>query len=369
MSKRVIISGGGTGGHIFPAVAIANALKDMIDDVDILFVGANGRMEMKRVPEAGYKIVGLNIYGLQRKLTVKNILENLKLPFRLWSSMRKARQIIKDFQPHIAIGVGGYASGPTLKVAAQMGIPTLIHEANSYPGVTNKILGNKVDRICITYDTVRKYFPEDKIIKTGNPIRKDILTMNISKAEALQFFGLEQGKKTLAVIGGSLGALTINNGICNIVRTLQENNIQLIWQTGERFYNNLDEQYKHMNGIKVMPFVFRMDMLYTAADVVISRAGALSLSELCTIGKPCILIPSPNVAEDHQTKNAKVLADKKAAIMIPDAEVNLKLGQIVVDLFHNDLQLETMHQNLLTMSQTDAAKIIVDEAIKLMNRQ
>ncbi len=366
MSKKMIVSGGGTGGHIFPAIAIANAVKEQIPDIQILFVGANGRMEMKRVPEAGFEIKGLDIYGLRRKITLKNLIENLKLPFRVYKSMQSAKAIIKDFNPDIVVGVGGYASGPTLKVAAQMGIPTLIHEANSYPGVTNKLLAKKVDCICITYKSVEQYFPSEKLVVTGNPIRKDLLEVKYSKEEALAAFGLNSNKKTLAIIGGSLGAETINKSVQSFVEDLIKNDIQIIWQTGESYYNCLEDKYKHIEGVKVMPFVKEMGLLYKASDIVISRAGALSLSELCTIGKPCILVPSPNVAEDHQTKNASVLANAQAAIMVVDSQAKHQLKNVVLSTINDEAKLMSMQENLLKMGQPNAAKIIADEVIKLM---
>lgn len=366
MSKKILISGGGTGGHIFPAVAIANALKEYYTDADILFIGANGRMEMKRVPEAGFEIKGLNIYGLQRKINIKNLIENLKLPFRIFNSMLEVKKIIREFAPDIAIGVGGYASGPALKMAAKMHIPTLIHEANSYPGMTNRLLADKVDCICITYDSVQKYFPIEKTVKTGNPIRKDILNMSVSHEAALEFFGLQKDKKTIAVIGGSLGAKTINESISTFVEELSQKGIQLIWQTGEYYYNSLDEHLKQLQGIKVLPFVHRMDMLYMTADVVVSRAGALSLTELCTIGKPCVLVPSPNVAEDHQTKNANALVEAGAAVLVPDVEAKEKLKDAVLSLINDDERLRQQKNNLLKLAQPNAADLIVKEVVKII---
>ncbi len=366
MSKRILISGGGTGGHIFPAVAIANALKEYYQDADILFIGANGRMEMKRVPEAGFDIKGLNIYGFQRKISFKNFVENLKLPFRVFDSMQEVKKIIREFAPDIAIGVGGYASGPALKMAAKMNVPTLIHEANSFPGMTNRLLADKVDCICITYDSVKKYFPKEKTVKTGNPIRGDILNIAVTRDEALDFFGLQKEKKTIAVIGGSLGARTINESITTFVEDLSQKGIQLIWQTGEYYYNSLPENLKCLQGIKVFPFIRRMDMLYTAADVVISRAGALSLTELCTVGKPCILVPSPNVAEDHQTKNAQALEQAGAALLVPDVEAKEKLKDAVLSLVNDDEMLAKQKTNLLKLAQPNATELIVKEVVKLI---
>jgi UDP-N-acetylglucosamine--N-acetylmuramyl-(pentapeptide) pyrophosphoryl-undecaprenol N-acetylglucosamine transferase len=361
---KILISGGGTGGHIFPAIAIANAVKELLPDVEILFVGANGRMEMKRVPEAGFDIKGLDIYGLQRKLNLKNIIENLKLPFRLYHSMQQAKKIIKTFSPDVVVGVGGYASAPVLRVAASMKIPTLIQEQNSYPGITNKLLAKKVNVICTAYDNLERFFPAHKIIKTGNPIRKDILNP-VNQGDAYRFFQLDEHKKTLLVVGGSLGARTINESIGTFVKELSDKNIQLIWQTGEYYYQNLSLEYQNLEGIKIMPFIQRMDYAYSIADVVISRAGALAISELCVVGKPCILVPSPNVSEDHQTKNAKVLADAGAAVLIPDNKTYENLKNAVFELINNDFRCDEMKKNLKKMAQPHAAKLIAEEVIKL----
>ena len=367
MTKRIIISGGGTGGHIFPAIAIANAVKEQIPNIEILFVGANGRMEMKRVPQAGFAIEGLDIYGLQRKITLKNLFENLKLPFRLWKSIRRAKQILRDFKPDVVVGVGGYASGSTLKAAASMGIPTLIQEQNSYPGITNKMLAKKVNVICTAYDGLERFFPKEKTIKAGNPIRKDILN-TVDKDEAYNHFGLDKNKKTLAVVGGSLGSRTINESVCEFAEELSKKQIQMIWQTGEYYYQNLDEKYKNLDGIKLMPFVQRMDYLYAVADVVVSRAGALALSELCVVAKPCILIPSPNVAEDHQTKNASVLSDVGAAMQISDNQAKSKLRDAAMDLIKDETRQKSMKENLAKLAQPDAAKQIADEVVKLIEK-
>lgn len=365
MKYKMIISGGGTGGHIFPAIAIANAVKEQLPDIDILFIGANGRMEMKRVPQAGFPIEGLDIYGLQRQINLKNSIENLKLPFRLYRSMNKAKKIIKDFRPDVVVGVGGYASGPTLKVAASMGIPTLIQEQNSYPGITNKMLAKKANVICTAYDNLERFFPKEKIIKTGNPIRKDILNP-VDKNEAYIHFELDKNKKTIAVVGGSLGSRTINESVCNFVEELSQKQIQIIWQTGEYYYQHLDEKYKNLEGIKVMPFVQRMDYLYEISDVVVSRAGALALSELCVVAKPCILIPSPNVSEDHQTKNASVLSNAGAAMLIPDNLAKEQLKDALSGLINDEARRELMKEELRKIAQPDAAKLIADEVIKLV---
>ena len=362
---KIIISGGGTGGHIFPAIAIANALKECLPNVDILFIGANGRMEMKRIPEAGFPIEGLDIYGLQRKLNLKNCIENLKLPFRLYHSTQQAKKIIKNFRPNVVVGVGGYASAPTLRVAAAMKIPTLIQEQNSYPGMTNKLLAKKVNVICTAYDNLEQFFPAHKIVKTGNPIRKDILNP-VDKQEAYRYFQLNESKKTVAIVGGSLGSRTINESVSTFVNELSEKNIQLIWQTGEYYYQNLSQEFQNREGIKIMPFVQRMDYLYNVADVVVSRAGALAISELCVVGKPCILVPSPNVSEDHQTKNAKVLSDAGAAILIPDNNARNELKNNVLKIINDDVRCASMTENLKKMAQLDAAKLIAQEVIKLI---
>ena len=368
MKRKVIISGGGTGGHIFPAIAIANAVKELLPDAEILFVGANGRMEMKRVPEAGFKIKGLDIYGLQRKLTVKNIIENLKLPFRLYRSTRQAKKIIKDFQPDIAVGVGGYASAPTLNVAASMKIPTLIQEQNSYPGITNKLLAKKATAICTAYSGLERFFPEGKIIKTGNPVRKDILNP-VNKKEGYEYFGLDENKKTVAVIGGSLGSKTINESVAGFAKELSDKNIQMLWQTGEYYYENLSQAYPDLNGVKIMAFVSRMDYLYAIADIVISRAGALALSELCVVGKPCILIPSPNVAEDHQTKNAKALSSVGAAQLVADNKAKEELKDAVFALIDDDFRCDDMREKIQKLAQPDAAKEIAKVIVKLIDKR
>lgn len=368
MTKKIIISGGGTGGHIFPAIAIANAVKELLPDTEILFIGAKGRMEMKRVPEAGFPIEGLDIYGLQRKINLRNVFENLKLPLRLYRSTRKAKQIITNFKPDVVVGVGGYASGPALKIASAMNIPTLIQEQNSYPGITNKLLAKKVDRICTAYDNLERFFPLDKIIKTGNPIRKDILNP-VDRGEGYAYFQLDERKKTIVIIGGSLGSRTINESVCTFVKELSTKGIQMVWQTGEYYYPDIAKEYKDIQGVTIMPFVGRMDYLYRVADVVVSRAGALALSELCVVAKPCILIPSPNVSEDHQTKNAKALSNAGAAILIPDNKACEQLRDAVFALIEDDNQCMAMKENLKTMAQPDATEKIAKEVIILMNKR
>ena len=365
---KVIISGGGTGGHIFPALAIANALKRRFPDIDILFVGAKKRMEMKRVPDAGYKIVGIEISGLQRKITVKNILKNLVFPFKVLKSLKVAKRIIKNFNPDVAIGVGGYASGPTLKMAASLNIPTLIQEQNSYPGITNKMLAKKAKTICVAYNDMDRFFDKEKIVFTGNPVRSDILSIAPKKEEAFKFFNLNPNKKTIAVIGGSLGSLTINRSMQGSLQHFMDSDVQMIWQTGEQFYRKIFERGNELieNGIKIVPFVKRMDYLYSIADLVISRAGALSISELCCLSKPSILIPSPNVSEDHQTKNAQVLVDAGAAIMISDKDAPAILGREALLLINDEARLKLLSENAKKLSAINADELIVDEIVKLI---
>ncbi len=366
MKTKIIIAGGGTGGHIFPAIAIANELKEQIPDIDILFVGANKRMEMKRVPEAGYEIKGIDMYGLQRQLTVKNIIANLKLPFRLWRSLRKAKRIILEFKPNVVIGVGGYVSGPVLKMAARQKIPTLIQEQNSYPGITNKLLAKKAKIICTAYDQLDLFFDANKIVKTGNPVRKDIIHLPDDKTNAYAYFELQGNKKTVSIIGGSLGSKTINESVIDIIADFVSEDVQLIWQTGEAYYQSIPENLKQLKGIKIMPFIQRMDYLYQVSDIIVSRAGALAISELCIVAKACILIPSPNVAEDHQTKNAKVLSDSGSAVLIADKDAKEKLGYVIFELIQNKHNCEEMSKNLKKLAIPDATKRIVNEIKKLL---
>lgn len=363
-SLKVIISGGGTGGHIFPAIAIANALKKINPQTDILFVGAKGRMEMEKVPSAGYKIIGLDISGIQRRISLQNIL----LPFKIIESVIKARMIVKSFNPDVAIGVGGYASGPLLFAATMMNIPSLIQEQNSFAGITNKLLSKRVQRICVAYDGMEKYFPADKIIMTGNPIRENMVNLSNKKEEALKFFNLSGEKKTILVIGGSLGARTINQSIAKGLNLYEENNIQLIWQTGKSFISSAKSLIKPMDakGISCFDFIQRMDLAYAAADVVISRAGASSVSELTIVGKPSILVPSPNVAEDHQTKNAMSLVNKEAAILVRDVDALDNLVQVSLDLI-SDLELQAkLKLNIEKLAIKDSAMLIADEVYKIV---
>lgn len=361
---RIIISGGGTGGHIYPAVAIANQFKKVFPFAEILFVGANGRMEMTKVPEAGYKIVGLNIAGLQRKLT----LQNLSFPFKVISSVRAAGKIISEFKPDAVVGVGGYASAPVLFAATSKNIPALIQEQNSHAGITNKLLAKRVQKICVAYDGMEKYFPKEKINLTGNPVRADIIGSYEKRNEALEFFQLNPAKKTILVIGGSLGARTLNNATAQSLNRLVNEGYQLIWQTGKSYYHTAVGQTTNLvdKGIRVFEFIRNMDLAYAAADLVISRAGALSISELCLAAKPCILVPSPNVAEDHQTKNAMALMQKSAALLVKDADADTVLYQVAIETLKDERQLKTLSQNIAPLGKPAAAEEIVAELIKLL---
>mgnify|MGYP002629142839 CR=1 FL=1 len=363
--KRAIISGGGTGGHIFPAIAIANRIKLENPDAEILFIGAEGKMEMEKVPAAGYKIEGLWISGFQRRLTIKNLM----LPFKIIGSMLKARGIIKKFKPDVVIGVGGYASGPTLKVAAQLGIPTVIQEQNSFPGKTNKLLAAKVSKICVAYEGLDRFFPKNKIEMTGNPVREDVVQIEGKRAEAFSFFGLDSNKKTVFIVGGSLGARTLNESIKNQLDFFADNNIQLIWQCGKFHIESLKSELGNdlPQGIVLTDFISRMDYAYAAADIIISRAGAIAVSELCLIGKPIILVPSPNVAEDHQTKNAMALVDKNAAILVKDVESRNSLVPLMVELLENAEKRKELSIQISKMAIHEAdAKIVkvINEVLK-----
>ena len=365
--KRFLISGGGTGGHIFPAVAIANRIKREIPDAEILFIGADDKMEMRRVPEAGYNIVGLTIYGISRSLSPKGILRNLKLPFVLMKSMKKAKKTIREFKPDVAIGVGGFASGPALKAAAQLGIPTIIQEQNSYPGVTNKILSKTVKSICVAYEGLEKYFPADKIVMTGNPVRDEILNMVDRDDNAYQFFGLEKGKKTVLVVGGSLGARTINECMAAHIADIQKLGIQLIWQTGESYYKTISKELLDLNdpNIKIVPFIKKMDYAYSVADIIVSRAGALAISELSIIGKPTVLVPFPYAAEDHQTKNARALSDKGAAKLIADSAAATELYPTLLNLLEDEAGCAEMAENIKKFARPQAIGKIFEEIMKL----
>ncbi|MDX5419312.1 MAG: undecaprenyldiphospho-muramoylpentapeptide beta-N-acetylglucosaminyltransferase [Hymenobacteraceae bacterium] len=361
---RFIISGGGTGGHIYPAVAIANQIKAKYPDAEILFVGAIGRMEMTRVPEAGYKIVGLWISGLQRRLT----LDNLSFPWKVISSIRMSHKIIRDFRPDAVVGVGGYASGPLLYAATAKKIPALVQEQNSYAGITNKLLAKRVQKICVAYKNMEAFFPAEKLVLTGNPVRQDIMEIQGKRKEALRHFGLTSEKKTILVIGGSLGARTINESIAAGLQAIVDAGYQLIWQTGRGYFEKAQELEKPFadQGIRAFDFIRQMDLAYAAADVVVSRAGALSISELCLAGKPAILVPSPNVAEDHQTKNAMALVQEHAALLVRDVEAQQKLVPAALQLAGDEQEQQRLSQNILKLARPNAAVDIVEELFKLI---
>lgn len=363
---RVIISGGGTGGHIFPALAIAKALEKKVSNIEILFVGAIGKMEMSKIPAEGYKIKGLWISGLQRRITIKN----LYFPFKVISSLLKARRIIKKFKPDIAIGTGGYASGPLLYVAAKKNIPTLVQEQNSYPGITNKVLSKVVDKVCVAYDNMEQFFPKNKIIFTGNPIRQDVLEFASKKQLGISHFNLEENKKTVLVIGGSLGARTINEAIDENISFFVENNLNLIWQTGISYQKKAEKSVKEkaVKGINAYTFIKEMDKAYGAADIIISRAGAIAISELCCIAKPTILIPSPNVSEDHQTKNAQAVVNKKAALLVKDNEAGSKLVNCLRELYDDTVMQKELIRNIKNLAVMDAADKIANEALILSKK-
>ncbi len=361
--RRIIISGGGTGGHIFPAIAIANALKKLDPSTEILFVGANGRMEMEKVPAAGYKIIGLDIQGIQRG----SIMKNLQFPIKLLNSVRKSIKIIRDFKPDAAVGVGGYASGPLLYAASIKGIPYLIQEQNSYAGITNKWLGKKAAKICVAYDNMSQFFPASKIIKTGNPIRTESVAITGKHMQALESLKLSPAKKTILVTGGSLGARTLNNSIMAGLDKIIEADVQLVWQTGKFYYKGIIEKLgeNYNPNIRIMEFVNRMDLAYAAADVIISRAGAGTIAELCVVKKPVILVPSPNVAEDHQTKNALALLHDDAAIFIPDRDAEAKLVDKALELLNDKEKQEILSNNIGKLALPDADEVIAKEVMKI----
>ena len=359
---KVVISGGGTGGHIFPALSIADELKRRLD-ADILFVGAENRMEMTRVPDAGYPIIGLPVAGFDRK----RLWRNFGVLVKLFKSLSRSRKIIRDFKPDIAIGVGGYASGPTLKAAQKAGVPTLLQEQNSYAGVTNKLLGEKARKICVAYDGMDRFFPSDSIVKTGNPIRHALLEYSKSQKEARESFGLDPDRPTLLVVGGSLGALTLNESMEAGIRRLADKGIQVIWQTGKNFGDRGPAAAKGIKGVVVTPFISDMAAAYKAADLVVGRAGAGSISELQVLGKPAILVPSPNVAEDHQTHNARALSDRGAAVLVTDAEARDRLVDEAIALIGDRPRLDAMKTEILKMGIPDSAKRIADEVCKIIN--
>ena len=360
----MIISGGGTGGHIFPAIAIANEFRERHPGADILFVGAEGRMEMTRVPEAGYKIKGLWISGLQRKLTLSNLL----FPIKVIASYFKAKSIVRDFKPHAVVGTGGYASGPIMMAATAARVPAVIQEQNSFAGLANKQVANKVNRICVAYEGMEKYFPKEKIVLTGNPVRKDILSVNEKKQQGLVHFNFDGSIKTLLIVGGSLGARTINESIIHDIHKLVDAGVQVIWQTGKGYYEAFRSRLSKidLSTIRVHDFVREMDLAYAVADVVISRSGALAVSELCIANRPCILVPSPNVAEDHQTKNAMALVSKDAAVMIRDDEAQNKLVDSAIKLLFDEQRCAQLSRNISGLAKPNATRDIVNEIEKLI---
>lgn len=362
---KFLISGGGTGGHIFPAIAIANALREKHPDAEILFVGAKGKMEMEKVPAAGYPIIGLWISGLQRKLTLRN----LSFPFKLLSSLIKARQVIADFKPAVVIGVGGFASGPTLRMAVRKRIPTVIQEQNSFPGITNKLLAGSVDRICVAYDGMEKFFPADKIVKTGNPVRKQVIEIAGKREEAARFFGLDPGRKTLFIVGGSQGALSVNKAIASQLAAFLDKGLQVIWQTGHYYFDDARSVVSSSGSKAVVAtaFIDRMDLAYAMADVIVSRAGAIAISEICAIGKPPVFVPFPAAAEDHQTKNAQALVDREAALLVPDREVMEKLGPAVLELMNDEDKQKKLINNIGKLAIKDSAERIADTILKFVN--
>ncbi len=361
--KKYIISGGGTGGHIFPAISIANALRSIEPECEILFIGALGRMEMERIPQAGYKIIGLPIRGFDRK----NPFKNISVLWDLMKSLRIARKVVKDFKPNMAIGVGGYASGAALKAANQLGIPTLLQEQNSFAGVTNKLLAKEARKICVAYKNMERFFPSDKIVLTGNPVRQNLSETPQKAPEAYQHLKLDPNKKTLLIVGGSLGARTINQSVIAALEQLQNTDVQIIWQTGKFYYEQASQAalaYPNAN-LTTTAFVDRMDYAYSVADLVISRAGASSISELCLLGKPSILVPSPNVSEDHQTHNAMALVHEEAAILVKDIDAQSTLVSTALELLNNEEKLCTLAQNALKLAERDSdkriAQIIIEE--------
>jgi len=367
-SYKIIISGGGTGGHIYPAIAIAKKILEISKDSEILFVGAKGRMEMEKVPEEGFEIVGLNVVGIQRSMSINAILKNLKFPFLLLKSFNHARKIIKDFQPNIVVGVGGYASGPTLRMAHSLKIPTLIQEQNSYAGLTNKWLSKKTKKICVAYENMNQFFETNKLVLTGNPVRKDIENLDAKLLDAKTYFNVSKNEKVILVLGGSLGAKSINEGILNSINTIKDQPIKLLWQVGKRYFDSIENQLNQINipNVIALAFIKRMDLAYSLADLVISRAGALSISELTLAGKPSILVPSPNVSEDHQTKNAMSLVNKSAAILVEDKDTD-SLLRTALDLLKQENQLNTISKNAKKMGKPNASEDIVNEIFKLIS--
>ncbi len=362
--ERAIISGGGTGGHIFPAIAIADEIKRRNPEAEILFVGAEGKMEMEKVPAAGYPIEGLQIIGLKRKLALSNFL----LPFKIIRSLMKARKIVKNFAPQVAVGVGGYASGPTLKAATMLGVPSLIQEQNAFAGKTNKLLSKNVAKICVAYEGLERFFPADKIVMTGNPTRKNMVAIVGKEQEGYDFYGFDPSKKTILIIGGSLGARTLNASVLQHLDTLKQSGVQVLWQCGKLYHEHIEAalEGKELGDIHLVQFIARMDLAYAIADVVISRAGAISVSELCLVRKPAILVPSPNVAEDHQTKNAMALVEKDAAILVKDAEARDKLIDTALKLISDEAQCKSLSERIGSLGKPNATAQIVDELEKIL---
>lgn len=361
---KVLVSGGGTGGHIFPALSIANALKRRNKNTEILFVGAEGRMEMERVPAAGYEIVGLPVCGFDRR----RLWRNIKVLFKLWKSMRRAQKVLRDFQPDIAVGVGGYASGPMLKEAQKKGIPTLLQEQNSYAGVTNKLLAKKANAICVAYEEMERFFPADKIILTGNPVRANILNCELTQQQAKEQLGFDPSRKLVLVVGGSLGARTINDSVAIALDQIISTGAQVMWQTGKIYAQECSQIAQGKNGVIATAFISDMNVAYRAADLVVSRAGAGTISELQLLGMPVLLVPSPNVAEDHQRKNAQALVDKNAAVMLLDADCRSKLSHEVIALLDDDARREELSRNIKKMALVDADEKIVDKIYELLNK-
>ena len=363
---KIVISGGGTGGHIYPAIAIAKKILEKNKDSKILFVGAKGRMEMEKIPEEGFSIIGLDVVGIQRSLSLKSFFKNLKFPFLLLKSLNNAKKILEDFKPDVVVGVGGYASGPTLRMAHSLNIPTLIQEQNSYAGLTNKWLSKKANKICVAYEKMNQFFDESKLILTGNPVRKDIENLNSKVDEAKKYFNILKSEKVILVLGGSLGAKSINEGIIKSINILNDQPVKLIWQVGKRYFNKINDQLTQINikNIHPLPFIKRMDLAYSVSDIVISRAGALSISELTLAGIPSILVPSPNVSDDHQTKNAMSLVSKSAAILVKDDQTE-KLLSIAIELLKNKEQLSQISKNAKNLGKPNATNDIVNEIFKL----
>ena len=364
---KFIISGGGTGGHIFPALAIAQELEHKFSDCEILFVGANGRMEMEKIPDAGYTIKGLDVVGIQRSFSINSFIKNFSFPIRLLKSLTAAKKIIESFNPDVVIGVGGYASGPTLRMANKLGVPTLIQEQNSYAGLTNKWLSKKAHKICVAYENMSQFFPEPKLVLTGNPVRKDLMDMDQKSDLALKHFNIDKGDKVILVIGGSLGAKSINEGLLASLDILKNQPIQLIWQVGKRYFDQISNHKKlqEFKNVHAMPFIKKMDLAYEVADLVISRAGALSISEITLTGKASLLIPSPNVAEDHQRKNAMALVKRNAAVLVNDNDTRSALEK-ALNLLKDELQISEIAKNAKRMGKPNAARDIVNEIEKLI---